>query len=305
MFQRGSAINFSGRGSAHIWTGFQLDALDCQVHWWRQATRGFSLHERVANATGMGSGKLESSAIVVAPHGTDGSRITAKHDSVQSIRGFCYNGDGPLERGPLIDIEAGINLPLREGVGSGRKISDTFNTGMDAGEGSRQRVAAGSLQGAYYGSEGLRLKKREFHSNLNCCPLHRFKPDSRVERSSTLTNSIRVWRDPAASKWAGDEREAHNGNRCFQRPVSRSRYPRTSPNVVHGSSLMDDRDTQILSGRARHSSSAPATKSRERSSAFGRLKEDGEDTRTSGTQPKQKDHSKTNPRDAYDNEESK
>ncbi|MCO5577984.1 hypothetical protein L7F22_031822 [Adiantum nelumboides] len=79
----------------------------------------------------------------------------------------------------------------------------------------------------------------------------RFSPPSPepFSRSKFYPPSARNQRSPPPShKWSHDRREGEN-YRDFRKFVPRYKASgRTSPHVVHGSSLMDDRDLQVLAG---------------------------------------------------------
>lgn len=231
-----------------------------------------------------------------------------------------------IDRGMGISSNGGMDLGGR-GVGQGARpglAGSMSDRGVLAGRGPMDRYG-----GPSFGSRGLELRRSESprrlhpsdHLNVNSRTLgprlesrvarSRLSPPSRESfgRSKFLsTSSTQSQRSPpSSSKWSNDRREAESfRERDFKRSLPRSYGPsgRTSPHVVHGSSLMDERDWQVLAGkrsspgaRGGLSSSVYSGKSGGDGSSEVRRSKRAEDGGHTGSHSKDGDHGRISPRD--------
>ncbi|KAH7372499.1 hypothetical protein KP509_17G007300 [Ceratopteris richardii] len=198
-------------------------------------------------------------------------------------------GRGSHVRGPPVDTDGGVHYPLRTGSGADRVAG--FGTGYTGG--IHDRGGHGMIDRYRGGMDTSRsLSPRRPHPLDHSNMMGRIpgmRPDSRVVRSRipppnhhyggpSEYHGPTIQRSSPSSRWSGDKREVDSfEERDFKRPLSRTRMPaqRTSPNVIHGSSLTDERNHQLISG-SRHS---PPLKSSVAPPYLRKTKEDNLDPR--------------------------
>lgn len=282
---RGSA-GVHGRGRFNGWSDNQQSVSLCQ--WGpggrHRSSSGFS-SQGATNAAAVAAARVESSGFVVAPDGTI-SRGGRPSRVLRSTFGNSRGARGPHTNGqaPPIDVESGPNFPSRMDRHMGRSSNIGTDMGVQQGAGSGfagRMSERGALAGRgnvdrYGGSSysGRSADLRRSESPRRPHPSDRsfrssrtpyLRPEARVTRSRMsppspepfgfskfFPVSARGQRSPPPfPKWSHDRREAESfRERDFKRPVPRSHGSsgRTSPHVVHGSSLMDERDWRVLAG---------------------------------------------------------
>ncbi|MCO5609698.1 hypothetical protein L7F22_063930 [Adiantum nelumboides] len=274
-----------GRGRAGGWMDSQLS----HINQWGPA--------RHRPGSGFSGPLNENSGFAVAPDGTG-----TKHGMGPGRGGIRFTviggrvGRGGHARGPPVEMDGGVHYPLRAGgvdrvAGLGAGAGPGYSGSMHDRSG---RVMMDRYRGG--GMESRRsLSPRRQHPSDYSNIMGRMlgmRPDSRVVRSRTPPpihrsmgssefNTVRNQRSPPpSSRWSVDKREADSyQDRDFKRPLSRTRVPpqRTSPHVIHGSSLTDERDRQVLAG-SRHS---PPLKSSVAPTHLRKSKDDSLDLRPS------------------------
>lgn len=336
------------KGRADGWIDTQGGSLSEWSRGWRQSTAHFG-PQMSANAAAVAAARVESSGFVVARDGTitkAGNTMSAGRGAMQTTIGSrgSRGSHNNIHRGPPVDMEAGSNLPMRFGLGTG-EMNSSSNAGMNMDRrGSALIVGPGLVRGLSgrggpagrgsmgryrvppFGSGGTDSRRSESprrltqaleHSGGDRHAIQSFRPESKVERStpsppahhsldnSTLAPSHSQQTLPPPSKWSSENREVDTFQDWeYKRLASHSHMPprRTSPHVVHGSSLMDERDRQVLAG-ARHSSPNKEAinccgKFGDCSSDIRRTKRDeDDDCRLTGSRLKEGDHGWISPRE--------
>eukprot|EP00250_Pteridium_aquilinum_P013304 c21260_g1_i5 orf=475-3924(-) len=271
-----------GRGRAGGW----MDSQPGHMNQWgpgrHRPSAGFG---GPGNAAAVAAARVENSGFIVAPDGTltkPGGGMGPGRGGIRSTTSGGRGGRGGhihVGRGPTGEMDGGVHYPLRAGVGADR-VGGMNAGGRGMGMGSGPGYAGGMHdrggRGLIDRYRGGGMESRRSASPRRPHPLDHsnmmgrmagMRPDSRVVRSRTppvnhrsvgpteFTAARNQRSPPPSSRWSNDKREAESyQDRDFKRPLSRSRVPsqRTSPHVVHGSSLTDERDRQVLAG-SRHS----------------------------------------------------
>ncbi|KAI5062982.1 hypothetical protein GOP47_0021529 [Adiantum capillus-veneris] len=196
---------------------------------------------------------------------TTGRATSADMDGVSN---FSKRGSPGVERcmgrSSKIGVESG-DRRVRQGVGTGLAGRSMSDRRALPGRGLGDRYGRSS-----YVSRTMEHKRSESpcrmhlpdHSYANDCGSPGSRPEPRFKRSRLSPPSPEPFSrskfyppsarnqhsPPSFHKWSHDRREGENfRERDFRTPVPRYGAPgRASPHVVHGSSLMDYRDLQVL-----------------------------------------------------------